>query len=152
MGLSFLLHLWIRTITCPSPFVVYYTVEIYSLVCYRFLCLCMFVWICLVINIIDIIVIIVMLSCNFHGLRMTVIFFSLVLVVLYSENMSASAGPQQSHLLLKPLMETPYHLSAEHTPMFTSLFDLYYLSLIPDSHHIFPAKFAADGEEQRADS
>jgi hypothetical protein len=32
------------------------------------------------------------------------------------------------------------------------LLDLHYLSLSPDSHHIFPAKFAADGEEQRADS
>jgi hypothetical protein len=32
------------------------------------------------------------------------------------------------------------------------LLDLHYLSLSPDSHHIFPAEFAADGEEQRADS
>ena len=43
-------------------------------------------------------------------------------------------------------------LSGEHTSIFTCLLDLHYLSLSPDSHHIFPAKFAADGEEQRADS
>uniref|UniRef100_A0A2N9GZ85 Uncharacterized protein n=1 Tax=Fagus sylvatica TaxID=28930 RepID=A0A2N9GZ85_FAGSY len=44
-------------------------------------------------------------------------------------------GPQHSpHLLLKPLMDNAISL------------------ISPDSHHIFPAKFAADGEEQRADS